>query len=108
MGKKSYLFFLILQSLFSIEALASSSEIMELYDIKTSITKCTTCDCQDFSIDIWYFQESITEKQYSEFIDAMYSLEHRTFVLHEEQSIELFNNISYKKPFCHPQLLGEW
>ncbi len=81
---------------------------MELYDIKTSIKCCTTCDCQDFSVDRWYFQKSITEKQYGKFIDAMYSLEYRTFILYENESIELFNNIAYKKPFCYSQLLGEW
>ncbi len=108
MIKKAFLFLLVFQTLYSTETLALSSEIMELYNIKASITDCTTCDCQDFSIDVWSFQNSITEKQYSNFIDAMYSLEYRAFVLHETEAMHLFDDIASKKPFSHPQLLGEW
>lgn len=81
---------------------------MELEDIKNCINNCTTCNCQDFSADKWDFRNSMTESQYNEFLDAMYSLEYRESTLRENDSILLFNNIANKKSFYSPQLLGEW
>ena len=99
---------LFLLLVFQFSVVASSSEIMKLEDIKNCINNCTTCDCQDFSENKWDFQESMTESQYNEFLDAMYSLEYRESTLREDDAILLFNQIANKVPFSSPQLLGEW
>lgn len=104
MVKKAYLLLLISQFL----NISDCNDIMELNDIIHSISECTTCDCVNFSENAWAFRSSITEEQLDNFIEAMYSLEYRKYILKEPEAMHLFQNISNKLPFCHPQLLGEW